>query len=108
MGVGILERVLALFPNKVTRYELDSALVDGVEFCSKNYAPILPRLREITGRFNTHFHCTIIAYGRDSNYAEGGLGVEGVAGWFGTAGCVGAFGWTGAFGWLGTSGTVGV
>ena len=54
-----------LFPNKVTRYELDPAVVDVVEFCSKNYAPILPRLHEITSRFNTHFNYTITAYGRD-------------------------------------------
>lgn len=54
-----------LFPHKVTRYELDPAVVDCVEFCSKNYAPILPRLHEITSRFNTHFHYTITAYGPD-------------------------------------------
>ncbi|MBQ9002103.1 MAG: DUF1848 domain-containing protein [Eggerthellaceae bacterium] len=54
-----------LFPNKVTRYELDPAVVDCVEFCSKDYAPMLPRLREITDRFNTHFQYTITAYGRD-------------------------------------------
>ena len=40
-----------LFPNKVTRYELTPEKVDCVVFCSKNYAPILPRLHEITGRF---------------------------------------------------------
>ena len=54
-----------LFPNKVTRYELTPDKVDVIEFCSKNYAPILPRLREITDRFNTHFQYTITAYGRD-------------------------------------------
>ena len=54
-----------LFPNKVSRYELDPAVVDVVEFCSKNYAPLLPRLHEITDRFNTHFQYTITAYGRD-------------------------------------------
>ena len=54
-----------LFPHKVTRYELDPAVVDVVEFCSKDYAPILPRLHEITERFNTHFQYTITAYGRD-------------------------------------------
>lgn len=53
------------FPEKVTRYELDPAVVDCVVFCSKNYAPILPRLREITDRFNTYFFYTITAYGRD-------------------------------------------
>lgn len=54
-----------LFPQKVSRYELDPTVVDCVEFCSKNYAPLLPRLHEITSRFNTHFHYTITAYGPD-------------------------------------------
>lgn len=54
-----------LFPNKVTRYELTPETVDCVVFCSKNYKPILPRLHEITGRFNTYFHYTITAYGKD-------------------------------------------
>ena len=40
-------------------------MVDCVVFCSKNYQPILPRLHEITDRFNTYFHYTITAYGRD-------------------------------------------
>lgn len=53
------------FPEKVTRYELDPAVVDCVVFCSKNYAPILPRLHEITDRFNTYFFYTITAYGHD-------------------------------------------
>ena len=54
-----------LFPNKVTRYELTPEQVDCVVFCSKNYAPILPRLHEITDRFPTYFYYTITAYGRD-------------------------------------------
>lgn len=54
-----------LFPNKVTRYELTPDKVDCVVFCSKNYKPILPRLHEITNRFNTYFHYTITAYGKD-------------------------------------------
>ena len=54
-----------LFPNKVTRYELTPDKVDCVVFCSKNYRPILPRLREITDRFHTYFHYTITAYGKD-------------------------------------------
>lgn len=54
-----------LFPNKVTRYELTPDKVDVVIFCSKNYQPILPRLHEITDRFNTHFHYTITAYDKD-------------------------------------------
>lgn len=54
-----------LFPNKVTRYELTPEAVDCVVFCSKNYRPILPDLPKITSRFNTYFHYTITAYGKD-------------------------------------------
>lgn len=54
-----------LFTSKVSRYELTPDKVDAIEFCSKNYAPILPRLREITERFPTYFHYTITAYGKD-------------------------------------------
>ena len=54
-----------LFPNKVTRYELSPDKIDLVMFCSKNYAPILPRLKEITDKYRTYFHYTITAYGRD-------------------------------------------
>ena len=54
-----------LFPNKVTRYELNPDVVDCVIFCSKNYEPILGRLQEITSKFNTYFYYTITAYGKD-------------------------------------------
>lgn len=54
-----------LFPDKVTRWELSPEVVDCVVFCSKNYRPILPRIREITSRFHTYFFYTITAYGRD-------------------------------------------
>ena len=54
-----------MFPNNVTRYVLTPDKVDCVVFCSKNYAPILDRLHEITDRFNTYFQYTITAYGRD-------------------------------------------
>ncbi|WP_283170210.1 DUF1848 domain-containing protein [Curtanaerobium respiraculi] len=54
-----------LFPNTVTRYELIPDKVDAVQFCSKDYRPILPRLHEITDRFPAYFHYTITAYGRD-------------------------------------------
>lgn len=54
-----------LFPKKISRYELDPDTVDCVVFCSKNYKPILPRLHEITDRFNTYFFYTITAYGVD-------------------------------------------
>ncbi len=54
-----------LFPNKISRLELSPEKVDCVVFCSKNYEPILPRLHEITDKFNTYFHYTITAYGKD-------------------------------------------
>lgn len=54
-----------LFPTKVTRYELTPDKVDCVVFCSKNYIHILPRLHEITDRFNAYFHYTITAYGKE-------------------------------------------
>lgn len=54
-----------LFPNKVTRYELTPEKVDCVEFCSKNYEPILADLPKITNRFAAYFHYTITAYGKD-------------------------------------------
>lgn len=54
-----------LFPSKVTRYELRPDVVDCVEFCSKNYRPILKDLHRITSRFATHFQYTITAYGKD-------------------------------------------
>lgn len=54
-----------LFPNKVTRWALTPDVVDCVLFCSKNYAPILPRLHEITDRFPAYFYYTITAYGKE-------------------------------------------
>ncbi len=54
-----------LFPNKVTRYELTPETVNCVVFCSKNYRPILKHLHQITDRFNTYFHYSITAYGKD-------------------------------------------
>ena len=54
-----------MFPNKVTRYELNPDVVDCVVFCSKNYEPILPYIKTITDKFNTYFYYTITAYGKD-------------------------------------------
>lgn len=54
-----------LFPNKVTRYDLTPDKVDAIQFCSKNYEPILADLPKITDRFPTYFHYTITAYGKD-------------------------------------------
>ena len=54
-----------LFPSKVTRYELSPDKVDCVVFCSKNYEPILADIKTITDKYNTYFHYTITAYGKD-------------------------------------------
>ena len=54
-----------MFTDKVTRYELNPAVVDCVIFCSKNYEPILPYIARITKKFNTYFYYTITAYDRD-------------------------------------------
>lgn len=55
----------SLFPNSVRRYELTPEKVDCLIFGSKNYAPVLDRIHEITERFNTYFYYTITAYGKD-------------------------------------------
>lgn len=54
-----------LFPKHVSRYVLTPDKIDLVMFCSKNYEPILPRIKSITERFKTLFHYTITAYGID-------------------------------------------
>lgn len=55
----------SLFPNSVRRYELTPEKVDCLLFGSKNFAPVLGRIHEITERFPTYFHYTITAYGKD-------------------------------------------
>ena len=55
----------SLFQNSVRRYELSPDTIDCLIFGSKNYAPVLERIHEITERFNTYFYYTITAYGRD-------------------------------------------
>lgn len=55
----------SLFANSVRRYELTPDKVDCLIFGSKNYAPVLQRIHEITERFHTYFYYTITAYGRD-------------------------------------------
>lgn len=54
-----------MFPNKVTKYELDPQTLDCIIFCSKNYEPILPYIKNVTDKFNTYFHYTITAYDKD-------------------------------------------
>ncbi|WP_422762816.1 DUF1848 family protein [Priestia endophytica] len=54
--------------------ELTPEKVDCIEFCSKNYEPILTDLPKITGRFRTYFHYTITSYGKDKDTLAKGLG----------------------------------
>lgn len=55
----------SLFQNSVRRYELSPDKVDCIVFTSKNYAPVLGRIHEITEKFPTYFYYTITAYGKD-------------------------------------------
>ena len=54
-----------LFPNLINRIELTPETIDVVVFCSKDYAPILDHLHEISDRFNCYYHYTITAYDTD-------------------------------------------
>ena len=54
-----------LFSEIVNWIELNPETIDVVVFCSKDYSPILPRLHEISDRFNCYYHYTITAYGTD-------------------------------------------
>ncbi len=51
-------------PRSVTRYELDPAVVDVIGFCTKNPAPMLPRM-DILKPFGQYWYVTITPYGRD-------------------------------------------
>lgn len=50
-------------PNVVHKVILDKDHIEGIMWCSKNYAPILPKLSEITDKFPSVFHYTITGYG---------------------------------------------
>jgi hypothetical protein len=54
-----------VYPSKVHKVILDNDHVEGIMWCSKNYAPILPRLSEITDKFPSVFHYTITGYGKE-------------------------------------------
>ena len=54
-----------LFKNKVTKMNLTSENVDCIVFCSKNYKPLFPYLEWIEDRYNTYYHYTITAYGKE-------------------------------------------
>ncbi|KIR03724.1 hypothetical protein P261_02539 [Lachnospiraceae bacterium TWA4] len=54
-----------LFKNKVTKVNLTPENVDCIVFCSKNYKPLLPHLKWIEERYNTYYHYTITAYGKE-------------------------------------------
>ncbi len=54
-----------LFKNKVTKMDLTPENVDCIVFCSKNYKPLLPHLEWIEERYNTFYHYTITAYGKE-------------------------------------------
>jgi len=51
-----------MYPNKISRLELNNKLVDCIAFCSKNYKPLLKDIDKFTDKFNTYFYYTITAY----------------------------------------------
>lgn len=51
-------------PRQVTRYRLDTEVVDGITFCTKNPAPMLERLEELSA-FRQLWFVTITPYGRE-------------------------------------------
>ena len=53
------------FPNRIHKVILDKRHIEGIIWCSKNYAPILDRLYEITDKFPSMFHYTITGYGKE-------------------------------------------
>lgn len=54
-----------MYPNKISKLELDNKLIDCVVFCSKNYKPLLKDIDKITNKFNTYFFYTITAYDKE-------------------------------------------
>lgn len=50
--------------NAVTRYRLTPDVVDGICFCTKDPAPMLPRLSELSA-FRQLWHVSVTPYGRD-------------------------------------------
>jgi len=51
-------------PQQITRYRLAPDVVDGIGFCTKNAAPMLPHMGKIAG-FGQHWFVTITPYGAD-------------------------------------------
>lgn len=49
-------------PNKVHKVILDNNHIEGIIWCSKNYAPLLPYLDNITDKFPSVFQYTITGY----------------------------------------------
>jgi len=52
-------------PKQVTKYQLNPSVVDGLCFCTKNPAPILPYLTGELNRYRQFWFVTITAYGKD-------------------------------------------
>ncbi len=52
------------YPEQVTRYRLDPAVVDVLAFCTKDPGPMIPHLDEISG-FRQFWFVTVTPYGRD-------------------------------------------
>ena len=53
------------YPSTIHKIILDKKHIEGIMWCSKNYLPILPDLKNITDKFPSIFHYTITGYGKD-------------------------------------------
>ncbi|OWT32664.1 hypothetical protein BGI41_06530 [Methanobrevibacter sp. 87.7] len=54
-----------MYPDKISKLELNNNLIDCIVFCSKNYKPLLNDINKITNNFNTYFYYTITAYDKE-------------------------------------------
>ena len=53
------------YPGTIHKIILDNDHVEGIMWCSKNYAPILDNLHVITDKFPSIFHYTVTGYDKD-------------------------------------------
>ena len=66
-------------PQSVTRYAINPDVVDLIGFCTKNPAPMLPRM-ELLRPYGQYWFVTITPYGRDIEPNVPDTGTAGLAG----------------------------
>ena len=67
------------FEEKVTKYVLDSSVVDYIDFCTKNPCPMIKYMAELRN-FNLFWYVTITLYGKDiePNVPDRDIVIDGV------------------------------